>query len=148
MTLGNNLSALTLFEKMDKTDQKHAIAVLQTIRNWGELNSSLLQAALLHDVGKSLGQPLFHRVLIVLLATFMPKILHKFGNASLNCVAWRRPFVIHAKHHEIGATWAREAGCDELVVCLIRHHQQKPVINSDIQFEKFQAILYQADSIN
>ncbi|OQY48823.1 MAG: hypothetical protein B6242_01400 [Anaerolineaceae bacterium 4572_78] len=108
MTLGNNLSALTLFEKMDKTD----------------------------------------RVLIVLLATFMPKILHKFGNASLNCVAWRRPFVIHAKHHEIGATWAREAGCDELVVCLIRHHQQKPVINSDIQFEKFQAILYQADSIN
>ncbi|OQY26479.1 MAG: hypothetical protein B6243_14220, partial [Anaerolineaceae bacterium 4572_5.2] len=118
--LGENSPAMALFLRMSAADQQHAIAVLQSLRDRGEDHPPLLQAALLHDVGKAMGQPLFHRVAIVLLQTFWPAALVKLADAPLNnCPVWRRPFVVHAQHPQIGADWAKEASCNSMTVALI-----------------------------
>lgn len=65
-----------LFKRMTPNDQRHAVAVAHTLRQAGYDHAALLQAAVLHDVGKSMGQPLIHRVLIVLFNAFWPAALN------------------------------------------------------------------------
>ena len=67
-----------LFARMSPNDQRHALAVARSLQKAGYDNLALLQAALLHDVGKSLGQPIIHRVLIVLLEAFWPAMLRDY----------------------------------------------------------------------
>jgi hypothetical protein len=127
-----------LFHRMPPNDQRHALAVARTLQQAGHTQPALMQAALLHDVAKSMGQPLIHRVLIVLLEAFWPAALVRLSRwpaptspidpATLRTVSrWRRPFVIHAWHPEIGAIWATQAGCDALAVQLILHHPSPPL---------------------
>ncbi len=121
-----------LFARMSPNDQRHALAVARSLQQAGYHDRALLQAALLHDVGKSLGQPIIHRVLIVLLEAFWPAALKRLSApSSPPCLQrgpggdwWRHPFVIHAQHPDIGAEWARTAGCDPLAVGLIARHQE------------------------
>ena len=149
-----NAKALTLFERMSAADQQHALAVLKTLPSAQTLNvppdayAALQQAALLHDVGKAMGQPLAHRVVIVLLQARWPGALQALSKAPLTCSAWRRPFVINARHPEIGAKWAREAGCRPLTVDLIKGHQGPPVGQPETLFEKLHQALYEADGKN
>jgi hypothetical protein len=156
-----------LFARMSPNDRRHALAVVYTLRQAGHHNPALVQAALLHDVGKSAGQPLIHRVLIVLLEAFWPAALqrlskptaaasermieddHYVGDVSLERVSWwRRPFVIHARHAFIGAAWAAEAGCEPLVVELIARHQQPAGQEPVDSKERLLAILQWADNLN
>jgi hypothetical protein len=120
-----------LFARMSPNDQRHALAVARSLQQAGYHNRALLQAALLHDVAKSLGQPIIHRVLIVLLEAFWPAALKRLSIPSSPTRErgepgegwWRRPFMIHAQHPAIGAEWAQSAGCDPLAVSLIARHQ-------------------------
>jgi hypothetical protein len=129
-----------LFARMSPNDQRHGLAVTRTLQQAGYQQPALLQAALLHDVAKSLGQPILHRVLIVLLAAFWPAALrwlsHEREGAAPQVAQveawlaetswlsrWRRPFVIHAYHPVIGAAWAETAGCDPVALKLILKHQ-------------------------
>jgi hypothetical protein len=147
--LGKNSAAMALFLRMSAADQQHAIAVLQTLRYNGEDHSALLQAALLHDAGKAMGQPLLYRIAIVLLQTFWPAALVSLANAPLNtCPAWQRPFVIHAQHPKIGAAWAQEAGCNSMTIALIEHHQEKPALLPNNLFSNLHQSLYTADGEN
>jgi hypothetical protein len=100
---------------MSPNDQRHAVAVARTLRRAGYDHPALLQAALLHDVAKSMGQPIIHRVLIVLLKAFWPSALCRLGQPSGQPSSfpwWRRPFIIYAHHPAIGAAWTEEVGCD------------------------------------
>jgi hypothetical protein len=144
---------LHLFKRMPVNDQRHALAVVRTLQGVGQHNFALLQAALLHDVGKSLGQPLMHRVLIVLLNAFWPGALVKLAQLVDDkrveeVVAWRRPFVIHAQHPAIGAEWATAAGCDPLTVRLIARHQEVLAQNPASIEENLLAALQWADDLN
>ena len=92
-----------LFARMPANDQRHAVAVARTLRQAGFNQPCLMQAALLHDAGKSLCQPIGHRVLIVLLEAFWPGALERLSATSLEVSAvswWRRPFVVHARHRQ------------------------------------------------
>ena len=71
-----------LFARMSPNDRRHALAVVYTLRQAGHHNPALVQAALLHDVGKSAGQPLIHRVLIVLLEAFWPAALQRLSKPT------------------------------------------------------------------
>lgn len=150
-----------LFNRMPPNDRRHAIAVARTLQQAGHTEPALLQAALLHDVAKSIGQPIPHRVAIVLFEAFWPAALRALSDWQQNDAApsftdsqirgivwWRRPFVVHAHHPAIGAAWAKRAGCDSLAVTLILNHQQKPAAAPATAVEKLQAALYQADNLN
>jgi hypothetical protein len=142
-----------LFHRMSTNDRRHALAVLQTLRQAGHTDLALLQAALLHDMAKSLGQPLGHRVLIVLFNAFWPAALARLARLKSTQVVtqvgpWRRPFVIHAQHPTIGAAWAEAARCEPVAVQLIACHQDKlPSIPAN-ETERLLAALQWADNLN
>jgi hypothetical protein len=149
-----------LFARMLPNDQRHAVAVANTLRQAGYGELALLQAALLHDVGKSMGQPIIHRVLIVLLKAFWPSALYRLGQPSVPTSSfiplrdpssfpwWRRPFIIHAQHPAIGAAWAAEVGCEPLAVELIARHQDILSNEPVAETEKLLAALQRADNLN
>jgi len=139
--------AQKLFRKMSLPDQRHSIAVMRTLRRRGHAEPELLAAALLHDVGKSAAwlTPV-HRALIVLSRRLAPPALAWLTRGEPR--GWRKPFIIHLRHPDLGAQWAEQAGCSLLTVRLIRRHQEplhgKPVN----QEEQWLAALQQADGIN
>ena len=148
-----------LFNRMTSNDQHHAVAVVRTLQAAGHTEPALMQAALLHDVAKSIDQPLLHRVLIVLLEAFWPAALARLDAepapdpedleiAIRQMSWWRRPFAVHAHHPEIGAGWARQAGCQPLVVRLIRAHQDKLAAEPDTPETNLLAALQWADNKN
>ncbi|RME98050.1 MAG: hypothetical protein D6768_18265 [Chloroflexi bacterium] len=152
----------SLFYRMPPNDRRHAVAVAQTLRQAGHTNPALLQAALLHDAGKSIGQPIIHRVLIVLLEAFWPAALARLSrfhptpkshtqnpeSAIRQIPWWRRPFVVHAEHPQIGATWAEQVQCDPLAVQLIRQHQTALPDELHTGPQKLLAALQWADNLN
>lgn len=144
-----------LFGRMAANDQRHAIAVARTLQQAGHDNLALLQAALLHDAAKSLGQPLIHRVLIVLLEAFWPGALARLSTPPFPLElrgdlgpGWRRPFVIHAQHPALGAAWAQAAACEPAAVDLIARHQDKLQPDSADPQERLLAALQWADNLN
>ncbi len=158
-------SQQNLFAQMPPNDQRHAIAVARSLQQANYNNPALLQAALLHDVAKSMGQPIIHRVLIVLFETFWPAALHRLsagdewrmtndGSSANSTIRsfpwWRRPFVVHAHHAAIGAVWAQRVGCNPPAVRLIRRHQDKLAENTgaDSEQDKLLTALQWADDLN
>ncbi len=146
-----------LFARMSPNDQRHAIGVVRTLRQAGYNQAALLQAALLHDVAKSMGQPIMHRVLIVLLKAFWPAALRRLSTPPHpprsrgglgGGRAWRRPFIIHAQHPAISAAWTEEAGCEPLAVSLIARHQDVLRVEPIKEEERLLAALQWADNLN
>jgi hypothetical protein len=138
-----------LFRRQAVQDQRHALAVYHTLRQAGHTDPQLLAAALLHDVGKAaVWLPAWQRAIIVLLERFVPRLLAHLGQGQPR--GWRRPFVVHAQHPEVGARWAREAGCSPLTVALIRRHQDRLASPSSLTTEEGQLLvaLKAADSLN
>jgi predicted HD phosphohydrolase len=160
-------AALALFCSMEIQDQRHGLDVCATLRQAGLANTDLLAAALLHDVGKAaIRLPAWQRAIIVLLERFAPRLLERLGQGEpqepirpVPSVAerslldsWRRSFVIHAHHSEIGARWAQEAGCSPLTIALIRQHQDKltndPSLTVESEKNQLLAALQAADNLN
>jgi hypothetical protein len=138
-------AARALFRHQAVQDQHHALAVYRTLRQAGHTSPQLLAAALLHDVGKAaIRLPAWQRAIIVLLERFAPCLLARLGQGEPQESArpvpsaaegslldgWRRSFVIHVHHPEIGARWAQEAGCSPLTVALIRQHHKNISLRS------------------
>jgi hypothetical protein len=164
-----------LFARMSPNDRRHAVAVARTLRQAGYHHPALMQAALLHDVAKSLGQPIIHRILIVLLKAFWPAALQWLSSSQPASSALHppspifylphairhspfsilhsppspltRPFLIHAQHPAIGAAWAQQAGCDPLAVILITRHQDK-LSHEATEEQQLLAALQWADNLN
>jgi hypothetical protein len=109
-----------LFRRMPRHDRRHSLDVLYTLRRRGETDPTLMQAALLHDVAKSDGVRLWHRVAVVVLKAAAPRVLDWLAARP---IGWRRGFYCHRHHPQRGAEWAAAAGCDPLAVALIRQHQ-------------------------
>lgn len=156
-----------LFTRMPPNDRRHAMAVVRTLQQAGYHHPALLQAALLHDVGKSLSQPIIYRVAIVLLEAFWPAGLDRlsahwtrqpmgeqhstsgFDLADLKQVGrWRLPFVVHAHHPAIGAIWAEEADCEPLAISLIARHQETLPEKAAGEETSLLAALQWADDLN
>lgn len=122
--------ARVLFVQQPVHDQRHALAVYETLLEQGHTNEDLLTAALLHDVGKSAAQASpWQRGFFVLAKRFVPWLLDQ-GDQPVRALQGEPgnpggPLVTYGKHPEIGARWAREAGCSALTVELIRLHERQ-----------------------
>lgn len=114
-----------LFHTMSPQDQRHSLDVFLSLQREGHTDRALLQAALLHDVGKRGGSlRLWHRVPIVLIRALWPGLLTKIARDEPS--SWRYPFFVHLHHAARGAELVQAAGCLSLAVELIRRHQEPP----------------------
>lgn len=121
---------IRLFERLDRSEQAHAIRVCRTLMEEGETSPILLTAALLHDIGKIYYRlKLWERIWIVLFEWISRKLgiqLRVVDEdwASLPKVSWwKRPLWVGQLHPKWGAELLREQGVDEQIVWLVYHHQ-------------------------
>lgn len=118
-----NPAQRVLFARMTVGDQRHSLDLFYGLRARKGNDEALLQAALLHDVGKSLARiHLWHRVVYVLLGRLSGSLRARLGARPDR--DWRYPYHVLVHHTELGAELARRAGCSDDVVALIRNHQQ------------------------
>ena len=100
-----------LFRAMERRDQRHALEVMNRLRERTD-NRDVLIAALLHDCGKG-DVPVWLRILHVA----VPSFGRTFGREGDE--GWRgAAFRLH-RHVEISAALVRGAGCSELTVHLV-----------------------------
>jgi hypothetical protein len=139
-------NAQSLFRRQSIQDQHHALVVYHALLQEGYNDPRLLAAALLHDAGKAaIRLSTVHRSIIVLLGRFAPVLLARLSRGEPG--GWNRPFVIHARHAEIGARWAEEAGCSPFTVDLIRKHEEGPA-DGPTEEDRLLAALQAADDAN
>jgi hypothetical protein len=138
--------ARALFVQQAPQDQRHALAVYETLLEGGHTNKDLLTAALLHDVGKVASHaPTWQRSIFVLADRFAPRMLGRVLRDGGG--GWRSPLITYAKHAEISARWAQEAGCSAVTVELIRHHEHRADA-CETAYDRLLSALQAADSIN
>ncbi|MGE5552257.1 MAG: HDIG domain-containing metalloprotein [Bacteroidota bacterium] len=119
-----------LFFQMDPSDQKHSLAVAKTILakrgfQTGVSIEPLVQAALLHDIGKVQGDltPL-SRLCVGLLKRVAPKLRAKWAKRS---GGWfERACYVDLHHPGRGAYMARTFGVSPEVVAVIKAHHEPP----------------------
>ena len=127
-----------LFRRLTPGEQAHSLRVMRALRvvaaggssgpagggDWSG-QSELRQAALLHDVGKSVAPlTLPGRVAVVLVSRLWPGLITGLaGSVGSEPRGWRRPFVTAARHAEWGAELCAQAGAPPLTVDLVRRHQ-------------------------
>ncbi len=108
-----------LFASMAIVDQHHCLAVAQALAAQGLRQPDLLRAALIHDVGKSLGCiRLWERVVYVLLRCFAPGMIRRMGSAQPG--RFGHGLYLLAHHADLGAQLAAEVGFSEATVRFVR----------------------------
>ena len=116
-------SLMSLFNRMQASEQAHSLRVFNQLLAQGEKNVDLLVAALLHDVGKSRHPLRLHeRVMVVLAKTLFPERVKRWGQGDPS--GWRRPFVVAEQHPAWGAEMVTQAGASPLVAALVYRHQE------------------------
>lgn len=112
---------LALFDAMHVADRRHGLDVVATLRNEGVTEADLLLAGLLHDAGK--GQVgVWPRVAYALGQAYGPWV----WRVAAVVPGWRRSLDVLRAHADTSAELARQAGCTDRTVELIRH-QDEPV---------------------
>jgi hypothetical protein len=117
-------SQATLFFALATYEQRHALNVCQTLCAGGHgTDKELLQAALLHDLGKFDPQsgraiPVWGKVVNVLFSLLKAKALLR-NLASPEPSSWRYVFWLQLNHEKRGARMALKAGSSKRVVALI-----------------------------
>lgn len=117
-----------LFRQMSPGEQAHSLNVLERIvARYPAAPPELLQAALLHDVGKTRAPlNMADRVLGVLGQTLFPN----------RWPHWKhKTFAVAAHHAEWGAELAAPAGASPLTLALIRRHQTPVRVPTTIEDE-------------
>ena len=138
-----------LFRRQTAGEQAHSVRVMRSVAASGgpyAAQRELLQAALLHDVGKSVAPiHLADRALVVLARRFAPEAAHRWGAGP--AAGLRRPFVTAARHADWGADLCAQTGALPLTVNLVRRHQTLVIAPATPEDEML-AVLQAADNDN
>jgi hypothetical protein len=125
---------MALFRRMERSDQRHCLDVMDTLRQAGHRDRDLMQAALLHDAAKSVavdGRPpargplhrltVWHRTAVVLMHRYTPGWLARLAADGRG---WKRPFALHVQHAQASAELAAQAkSTPEVVKAICKHHR-------------------------
>lgn len=141
--LPDNLQAL--FAAMPVEDRRHGLQVMAALRASGTTDLPLLQAGLLHDLGKAEARVgIVHRAARVVLARRAPGVWAWLAGTP---TGWRRPFWAVANHPERGAVWIASAGGTDDLVELVRNHEHRlPVEWTGTARGRWHAALAAADA--
>jgi hypothetical protein len=125
-----------LFTQMQPGEKDHAMRMYHRLVEQGDAQPDLLQAALLHDVGKLRYRlNLLQRTMVVLARAAIPGKASRWGSQSgeaWNGVpSWRKAFILAEKHAAWGADMAHAAGASMLTETLIRQHHHPHIKNLD-----------------
>jgi len=118
-----------IFTAMQPGEQQHSLNIVRQLQSQGEDALDLLVAALLHDAGKSL-RPLrlWERAWIVIYSRLLSGSLRRWSALDPQQVRrlpfWQQPLAVAACHPAWGADLAAASGASDLVVTLIRAHQE------------------------
>lgn len=116
------------FAALPAHDRGHLVRVARELTRLVPHDHDLIIAGLLHDLGKSNGVSrvrLADRTVKVILERLSPRLL---GIMAQPYAAGLRAGLSLAVHHpEIGAERARELGCSDRVVWLIKHHEDAKI---------------------
>ncbi len=122
-----NREQAALFFKLARFEMRHALRVCRTLCAGGfGSDRELLQAALLHDLGKldlKSGRrvPLWGKVANVVLCTVGgERLVRRLAHPDPG--NWRYVFWLQAEHERRGAELAQQAGSSERMVKLIGHY--------------------------
>lgn len=122
-----------LFFQMNRVDQKHSVAVARAvIAEAGckqEIDlTTLVQAALLHDIGKVEGElNVANRLIAGFVRRIFPSLRDKYSRSCRS--GWlkiRYGFYVDRVHPLRGSYMAKIVGIEKSVVDLIRHHHDPP----------------------
>jgi putative nucleotidyltransferase with HDIG domain len=111
-----------LFRTMSPRDQAHSMATAQRLLPHAGCDPDLVQAALLHDVGKG-PQTLMQRIAFVLLLATRADWLDLL---TRNGAGTRGALYRSLHHSDLGAEMAGRIGCSRRVCELIAKHHQPP----------------------
>lgn len=121
-------AAFALFCRLPRDAQRHSLNVLHDLQQRTPLHPDLVVAALLHDVGKLAADEagvsinLWLRGPLVLLKALAPALFQRLQSPT-PASGWHYALYVNETHPQIGAQWARSAGCSELACWLIEEHQ-------------------------
>ena len=122
--------AAQLFRTMPRPYRRHALNVAGRLYAEGQTDRQLLQAALLHDMGKwhppsGRRVGLLVRVANTLLRRVSPgrALRRRLAAGPPSPRSWRYPWYLQAAHPRLGARLAHAAGLHPDVVALIAHHE-------------------------
>jgi hypothetical protein len=141
-----------LFHGMPPEDRRHGLTMLSAVRDTvhvegasgADPDGALLQAALLHDVGKAkAGVGLVHRIARVALQGALPGVWAWLCNSP---TGWKRPFWAVANHPARGAVWIDTAGGSPDLVALVRYHESDPPDDWPPRLTRWHAMLSAADA--
>lgn len=135
----------SLFRQLQLSEQAHALDVLERVQAAGHTQPELMQAALLHDVGKAQhGLRIWERVWIVIGGRLFPQLKTVWAEGQLRGL--QRAFVIAVQHPAWGAEMTRAVDTDPRVVKLIALHQVKPIdLSLDENMKLMLRVLQAAD---
>jgi len=125
-----NGSQITIFRELQPFEQQHAYSVLEKLKADGCDQAELLKAALLHDIGKIL-YPLkpWERAMIVITRQIAPSLFHTLGQRKPT--GFFKAFAVASRHAEWGADLVTKTGASEVLVELVRHHEDDPLPGQD-----------------
>ena len=127
-------AGLELFHALSPRDQFHSARTASILIATGVNDPELLQAALLHDVGKG-RQAVWQRAVYVLLAAASPSLL---GRVARPGSGWRGALDRSLHHGTLGARLVQAAGYSARVADLVERHHDSPA-------DSWQAALQEAD---
>jgi putative nucleotidyltransferase with HDIG domain len=135
----NYLSAseLIFFNKLPKSDRRHAIKVAYYLVDSFPNDVNLIKAGLLHDIGKTI-RPLsiIEKSLAVLLSILFPFFIKRLASKKASFLH------IYLHHADIGFDIAQNLKLDNDILFLIKNHHIK-----DIADQRLQALI-SADNAN
>ncbi len=138
---------LRLFKSMPRSDRQHHLRVLQYLLKRNHQHSSLLVAALLHDVGKTcVNITIFDRILAVVIKALLPRQFNRWSQGEPH--GWRRAFVVSAQHPNWGADMIESAGADPVAVALTRYHQTPSTEITNDKLRRLLIVLQAADDVS
>ena len=112
-----------LFLTLSPRDRRHSARTAALLLDAGIRDHELIQAALLHDIGKG-RQALWERIAFVLIVAANPPLLDRIARPGSG---WRGALERARRHSSLGAQCARAAGYSERVAQLIDgHHDEQP----------------------